>query len=49
MLKKVRNLSIKKFELTSTELLKFMLLGFLIDHFDVVSANDKEEILHLSF
>ena len=35
--------------MTSIELLKFMLPDFLVDHFDVVSANDTEEILHLYF
>ena len=35
--------------MTPIELLKFMLPDFLVDHFDVVSANDTEEILHLYF
>ena len=35
--------------MTSIELLKFMLPDFLVDHFDVVSASDTQEILHLYF
>ena len=31
------------------DLLKFMLPDFLVDHFEVVSANNSEEILHLYF
>jgi len=31
------------------ELLKFMLPDFLVDHFDVVSSADTEEVLHLYF
>ncbi|SEB07529.1 hypothetical protein SAMN05443667_1252 [Flavobacterium gillisiae] len=35
--------------MTSIDLLKFMLPDFLVDHFEVVSANNTEEILHLYF
>jgi len=34
---------------TSVELLKFMLPDFLIDHFEVVSTTQSEEVLHLYF
>lgn len=33
--------------MTSIDLLKFMLPDFLVDHFEVVSANNAQEILHL--
>jgi hypothetical protein len=35
--------------MTPTELLKFMLPDFLVDHFEVVSTANTEEILHLYF
>ena len=35
--------------MTSIDLLKFMLPDFLVDHFEVVSANETQEILHLHF
>ncbi|MDR7209894.1 transposase [Flavobacterium piscis] len=35
--------------MTPIELLKFMLPDFLVDHFEVVSSTNTEEILHLSF
>ncbi|CAM2896745.1 hypothetical protein [Flavobacterium frigoris] len=35
--------------MTSIDLLKFMLPDFLVNHFEVVSANNTEEILHLYF
>lgn len=35
--------------MTSIELLKFMLPDFLVEHFEVVSANNSEETLHLYF
>lgn len=36
-------------EMTSTDLLQFMLPDFLVDYFDVGSANNTDEILHLYF
>ncbi|MET0944461.1 MAG: transposase [Flavobacterium sp.] len=35
--------------MTPIELLKFMLPDFLVDHFEVVSSTNTEEILHLYF
>ena len=35
--------------MTPIELLKLMLPDFLVDHFEVVSATNTEEILHLHF
>lgn len=35
--------------MTPIELLKFMLPDFLVDHFEVVSSANTEEILHLYF
>lgn len=35
--------------MTPIELLKFMLPDFLVDHFEVISTTNTEEILHLYF
>lgn len=35
--------------MTPIELLKFMLPDFLVDHFEVISATDTQEVLHLYF
>jgi len=35
--------------MTPIDLLKFMLPDFLVEHFDVVSTTNTEEILHLYF
>lgn len=35
--------------MTPIELLKFMLPDFLVDHFEVVSTTNTEEVLHLYF
>ena len=35
--------------MTPIELLKFMLPDFLVEHFEVVSSTNTEEILHLYF
>lgn len=35
--------------MTSIELLKFMLPDFLVEYFEVISANNSEETLHLYF
>jgi hypothetical protein len=35
--------------MTPIELLKFMLPDFLVDHFEVVSTTNTEEVLHLHF
>ncbi|TPG29543.1 transposase, partial [Flavobacterium pectinovorum] len=35
--------------MTPIELLKFMLPDFLVEHFEVVSSTNSEEILHLYF
>lgn len=35
--------------MTPIELLKFMLPDFLVDHFEVVSTANTEEVLHLYF
>jgi hypothetical protein len=35
--------------MTPIELLKFMLPDFLVDHFEVVSSTNTEEILHFYF
>lgn len=35
--------------MTALELLKFMLPDFLVDHFEVVSTSNTEEVLHLYF
>jgi hypothetical protein len=49
MSKKNENFVILELYMTPIDLLKLMLPDFLVDHFEVVSANNTEETLHLYF